>query len=223
MDFIKDRQDLMANYFLDERQFIDELIEVSKLNEDALTNNAYASRMNIDNYPTHKIKNPETGEYEEYCAASKHWSKVDPYCTDRKSIHYAGEDRVYLILKNKYTQEWEFPVTRIMMSETFLNAKLKLFKEISGDIWKVKFFGQGPQMATIREFTPVEKTDKRNTDLRGVRSYFFGAHHWRGYPELFTTNEETDYNDWAWVPKKQLNEYMTEQYYNVFINMCRTR
>jgi hypothetical protein len=30
--------------------------------------------MNIDNYPTHKYKNPETGEEREYAAASKNWA-----------------------------------------------------------------------------------------------------------------------------------------------------
>ena len=72
--------------------------------------------MNIDNYPSHKTKNEQTGEYEEYCAASKNWRLVDPYCTDDKSLHNAAEDRIYMIFKNKYTEEWEFPVTRIMMS-----------------------------------------------------------------------------------------------------------
>ena len=46
---------------------------------------------------------------------------------DNKTIHYASEDRVYLIVKNKYTNEWEFPITRIFMSETFFKAKLNLF------------------------------------------------------------------------------------------------
>lgn len=207
---------------------MDEILEVAKLNEDVLATNVYASRMNIDNYPSHRLKNEETGEFVEYCAASKHWRKVDPECSDRKSLHYASEERVYLIFKNKYTDEWEFPVTRIMMSETFLKAKLNLFHELTGGKWKVKFFGQGPLMHTVREFTPLEKTDKLNRDLRGVRSYFFGAHHWRGYPELLTQDgpdivNNTDYNDWAWVPKKQLNEYFTEQYYNVFIDITKTR
>ena len=46
----------MNEYHLDQRQFIDDFIEVSKLNEDCLANNPYASKMNIDNYSTHKIK-----------------------------------------------------------------------------------------------------------------------------------------------------------------------
>ena len=48
----------MEEYFCDSRQFIDEFNEVAKLNEDILAENPYASRMNIDNYPTHKYFDP---------------------------------------------------------------------------------------------------------------------------------------------------------------------
>ena len=53
MNFMKDRQDHMEEYFCDTKQFIDEFNEVAKLNEDILQNSPYASRMNLDNYPTH--------------------------------------------------------------------------------------------------------------------------------------------------------------------------
>jgi hypothetical protein len=101
----------METYHCDTKQYIDEFNEVSKLNEDILSKNPYASRMNIDNYPTHKFTDPLTGEENEYCAASKQWSRVDPSCSDNQSLHYAGEDRVFLIVKNKYSGEWEFPVS----------------------------------------------------------------------------------------------------------------
>jgi hypothetical protein len=105
-NFMFDRQKLMEDYYCDTKQFIDEFNEVSKLNEDCLAQNPYVSRMNLDNYPTHQVKDPETGEYKKYCAASKNWALVDPKCTDMKSLHYAGEDRVFLIVKNKFTNEW---------------------------------------------------------------------------------------------------------------------
>lgn len=83
------------------------------MNENILSDNPYSSRLNVDNYATHKITDPETGVDQEYCAASKHFSKVDPNIEDRRTIHYAGEDRTYLVFKNKYTKEWEFPTGRI--------------------------------------------------------------------------------------------------------------
>jgi hypothetical protein len=125
VDFLKDRQNLMEEYYCNTKQFIDEFNEVAKLNEDALAQNPYVSRMNIDNYPTHKHVDPATGAETTYCGASKQWSFVDPKCKDVKSLHYAGEDRVYLIFKNKYTQEWEFPVTKINVGQTFFREILK--------------------------------------------------------------------------------------------------
>lgn len=79
--------------------------------------------MNLDNYATHKMVDESTGAEIEYCAASKHFSKVDPTIQDRRTLHYAGEDRTYLIMKNKYTKEWEFPVGKIYFGQTFLRAK----------------------------------------------------------------------------------------------------
>jgi hypothetical protein len=117
----------MEEYYSDTKQFIDEFNEVSKLNEDCLANNPYVSRMNLDNYPTHKKVDPKTGEEVTYCAASKQWSLVDPTCKDQKSLHYAGEDKVFLLVKNRYTGEWEFPVTKQFYGETFFRAKYNLF------------------------------------------------------------------------------------------------
>ena len=79
--------------------------------------------MNIDNYPTHKYTDPTTGEETEYSAASKHYSKVDPTIQDRQSLHYAGEDRTYLVMRNKYTKEWEFPTGKMNFGHSFLRAK----------------------------------------------------------------------------------------------------
>ena len=70
--------------------------------------------MNIDNYPSHAIRDPESDEdLETYAAASKQWCFVYPTTSDNKSLHYVGEDRVFLICKNKYTGEWEFPISKM--------------------------------------------------------------------------------------------------------------
>jgi len=119
-------------------------------------------------------------------------------------------------------------VTRIHMTETFYNAKFNLFNQLTGKQWKIKFFGSAPYFHTIREFTEAEKQqDKLNDGLKGVRTFWFGGHHWRGLPEMLTSesNEEntTDYIDWAWVPKRQLNEYFTREYYDTFSQVCATR
>lgn len=187
--------------------------------------------MNIDNYPTHRATDPETGEVTEYCAASKQWNLVDPAASDRKSLHYAGEDRVYLIVQNKYTGEWEFPVSKLHFNTTLLRAKLDLFIKLTNNKWRIKFFGSNPVLQTLREFTNVEKRDIKNEQLHGVRTLYFGANHLRGVPELFLDDAgnpnpemiDTDYCDWCWVPKRQLNEYFSRENYEVFIHSLRTR
>ena len=53
----------------------------------------------------------------------------------------------------------------------------------------------------------------------GVRTYWFGAHHWRGLPEMLVGAEHQLYDDFAWVPKRLLNEYFTREYHEVFIDI----
>jgi hypothetical protein len=97
VDFLKLRSQTMNEYHCNMKKHIEEYGEVAKMNEDLFADNSYSSNLNLDNFPTHEL-NGET-----YCAASKYYKLVDPACSDRKSLHYAGEDRVYLIFKNKQT------------------------------------------------------------------------------------------------------------------------
>lgn len=209
MEYMTLRSQIMNEYHCNIKAHIEEFEEVVKLNEDILTDNPYVSKMNLDNFPTHKM-----GDLT-YAAASKNFANVDPSCFDRRSMHYAAEDRAYLIFKNKYTQEWEFPTTSMYFGQSFLRAKQNLMVKYSENKWKVKFFGQLPLIHTVRDFTIAEQESKPNDGLKGVRTYFFGAHHWRGLPEI--NFENVDHDDWAWIPKRQLNEYFTKQYYDVFI------
>ena len=223
-EFLKARSQIMSEYHCDMKKYIEEFEEVSKLNEHVLAANPYAAkqnRTNLDNYPTHAWKDPDSGETLEYAAASKAFVNVDPAAEDVRSLHYASEDRTYLILKNKYTDEWEFPTTTLCFGTSFLRAKQDLFVELSGNAWKIKYSGSMPQAHSIRDMTVAEQEDARNNGLKGVRTYYFNAHHWRGIPEMDFSN--LPYEDFAWIPKRKLNEYLTESYHEVFINVLRTR
>lgn len=162
----------MMEYHLNQKVYIDEIEEVAKLNEDCLADNPYKSKMNIDNYPTHRYTDPQTGETHEYCAASKYFQLVDPKMSDRRSLHYAGEDKVYLILKNKFTKEWEFPTGYIKFGQTFLRAKQNIFTSFAKD-WRIKYYQNAPLIHTLREFSKAEKEDKMNLNMKGVRTYYF--------------------------------------------------
>jgi hypothetical protein len=62
--------------------------------------------------------------------------------------------------------------------------------------------------------------------LKGVRTFFFQAHHWRGLPTLSpgTTEDAThDYDNFVWIPKRQLNEYFSKDYFEIFAKACLTR
>ena len=122
--------------------------------------------------------------------------------------------------------------------QTFMRGKQNLFNVLAHDpspqstgavntSWKVKYFGNSPAAATIREFTEVEKKDPMNQQLKGVRTFFFQAHHWRGLPALSSGDKSEvslhDYDDFAWVPKRQLNEYFSKDYFEIFAKATSTR
>lgn len=123
IEFVKMRSQLMNEYYCNLKERIAEFDEVSIMNEDVLAGNTYASQQNLDNFPTHEMTDPVTGEVKQYCAASKNFAKVDPACPDKSSLHYAPEDRIYFIVQNKYTNEWEFPTGHIYFGQSFLRAK----------------------------------------------------------------------------------------------------
>ena len=62
IEFIKMRSKIMNEYYTNLKERIQEFDEVSIMNEDPLAQNPYASQQNLDNYPTHEMVDPETGE-----------------------------------------------------------------------------------------------------------------------------------------------------------------
>lgn len=83
-EFMKHRTHHFNEYYMDLKKYVDQFDEVSQLNDSIYSQNSYASKQNIDNFPTHEQRtfNRETGETEvqSYCAASKNFANVDPQC-----------------------------------------------------------------------------------------------------------------------------------------------
>ena len=111
----------------------------------------------------------------------------------------------------------------MFLGTTFLRAKQNMFTTLSKDSWLIKFSSNIPIVHTLRDFTIAEKEDKENDSLRGVRTYFFSAHHHRGLPEFDFENDLVDHKDYRWIPKRQLNEYFTKEYHEAFVPALSTR
>lgn len=62
IELLKMRSKVMNEYYCDFKKYVKEYAEVTQLNESVLANNSYASDMNLDNYPTHEMTDPVTGE-----------------------------------------------------------------------------------------------------------------------------------------------------------------
>ena len=72
-EFLKYKNEVMNEYFMNLKPYADEFDEASKMNENVLAQNPYASKLNIDNYATHQMIDEKTGEIKEHFGASKHF------------------------------------------------------------------------------------------------------------------------------------------------------
>lgn len=165
---------------------------------------------NIENFKTHQ--DPETGNY--YCGHSKYYKNVDPNLDDPKSIQNAPNYKVYFLVKNKENGEWEFPTCPLLENQKFEEAKNSFFELISEGKWKIAHYTEVPYLYQERKFFEKEMLDKRNKKLKGAKTFFFGATHSEGIIEV--KNEE--WSDYVWVPKLQMNKYLTRDYYNTVIH-----
>jgi len=166
-----------------------------------------------ENKQTHLLE-LEDGTEDYYCENSKVFFEVDPSVTHPKSIQRVGNYRVYLLVKNKESNEWEFPSFNVLESEKFNDATVKFFRFLSNDVWKIYYYPVEPFALKAREFTEEEKKDPRNKKLQGVKIFYFGASHQEGIVEI---NEKL-YSDFVWTTKLEMNQYLTRENYKTFIH-----
>lgn len=76
--------------------------------------------------------------------------------------------------------------------------------------------GWAPILHTLRDFTEAEREDVWNNHYKGVWTYYFVSMHKWGIPKL--TLDKTEWEDWAWVPKYEINKYFSKDQYTTFIN-----
>lgn len=212
--FMKTRFQLMKEYYCDEAQYNKEMEEVSRSCGNPLRDNPYHSLNNMDNIPTHWITD-EKGENHDYSFSTKNWRLVDPDVKDPHFFHYAAASKVYLIFKNRFSQQWEFPTTPMFFGNTFYKTREDLFKTFS-EGWTSNHLGWAPIIQTVRDFTEAEREDVRNNHYKGVWTYYFCSMHKRGIPRIMLDN--TTWEDWAWVPKVEFNKYFSKDQYTTFID-----
>ena len=150
---------LLNDYNLDIRQYYKDAQEETSFVDDMFARNPYVAITNRDNIPSHELKTG-VGNVKKYAAASKNWRNVDPSVADRRSLHYGAQQQTYLLLKNKYTGEWEFPTISLSGTDSFSKARKDLFAKLTGNKWVARHPDHMPILSTIRPFTESEKLGK---------------------------------------------------------------
>ncbi|CAI2372012.1 unnamed protein product [Moneuplotes crassus] len=219
-DWLVFKNKITNEYDFDLKKYYKEIKEDASLMDSMFANNPYISLNNIDNLPSHEQKMPD-GTVKRYCASSKHWKKVDPAVTDNKSLHYCAQQKIYLLLRNKYTGKWEFPSTAVFGTESFMEARKEFFATLSDNKWFVSHKNSMPIVSTLRPFTEHEKKDEKNVYLHGVRTYYFNAYHLRGLTDMCL--EDTDWDDFVWASKADMNKYLCSRRFGIFNDILEHR
>ena len=171
MEFLKYRRNLFKKYYFDYSKYAKEVETNFSDVQTEFWDNSNARRNMIDNQPNIRVPNPanvENNGWDFYSTLSKHADFVDPTCNDNTSIQYAGEHRVYLIFKNKITNQWEFPTIPLMSGDSFKLNKIKLHLHISKDNYAIRYMGSAPTGAITREFYNHETEDPKNEWIKGI-------------------------------------------------------
>ncbi len=211
MAWEKYRFQMMNEYFVDMKKMNKDVEEIAPTKEEYLTEVIRGDPFDVDEQPTHRMKRPD-GTYDFYYAASKNFTHVDPDITDRHSLHYAPNHYVYFLLKNKKTKEWEFPTRMLKYKQTALDGKNQLFESFTKNKWGIGYAGSHALISTYRFLDDEERRLFRYNYLNGVRTFYFGAYHKNGIPEIDTNV----YEDFAWVPKPEINKFLARDYFDEF-------
>lgn len=219
-DWLLFKNELSNEYDFDHKKYYKEVKEDASLMDSLFGNNPYMSLNNIDNLPSHEQK-MEDGTVKRYCASSKNWRNVDPNVTDNKSLHYCAQQRIYLLLRNRYTGKWEFPSTALFGVDSFMDARRAFFSTLSDNKWFVQHKENLPAISTLRPFTENEKKDEKNSYLHGVRTYYFHAYHLRGLTQF--SFDGTDWDDFVWASKADMNKYLCTRRFGIFNDILEHR
>jgi hypothetical protein len=215
MEFGKYRRNTFRKYFMDTDKLYDDIEGMNDVTTSYWDTLSNIFKANGDNKPKLRKLN-ENGEYDFYCPESKHYSLVSPYVDDKRSIQYAPLERTYMYFKNKHTGEMEFPTIPLHNGDLFNDVKYRLFLNLTRENFKIFFYDHHPGFMITRDFHDYEREDPKNKDLRGVRTYYYHAFHFRGRPEV-VPNAQHCYDDFILATKREANKVISKPYYSAVI------
>jgi hypothetical protein len=217
MEFGKYRRLAFRKYHTNINKYIEDIDQFNDLTSEYWDTCNNLLKINNDNKPTVRRWNKELNKFEFYAEHSKHWSMVDPTRVDERNIQHDSMCRVYMLFRNKITDQWEFPSLTLYNGDSFEMSKVKLFFHVTKENFKIYYPDNHPLFVLTREFYEHEKEDPKNKGLRGVRTFYYQAQHFRGAPML-TPNGKHPYDDFLLSSKFNMNNFLKKNYYDGVIS-----
>lgn len=216
MQYLKTQRSFRNKYLHNFKKHAPELLKMYEQEEMGFNKLQLELKNREDNSRNYRYFDEKLNDWRFVRKDTKHYLYSDPNCQDNKSIQYAGGDKIFLILKNKHTNEWEFPTTPMLNGQLFTAAKECLHLSLSGDHWQVRWHDRSPNLMIRRDLFSHEKPELGDL-YTGARSYYFHAYHHMNHVKLLK-NPAHPYIDYVWATKGELNKYFAEDYYSQVIN-----
>lgn len=218
MEMLKYRRFQHKKFGIDYMKYIKELEEFNDLTTEFWEIEGNMLKSNSDNKIDRRRWNSEKNQWDYYASTSKYYTMVDPYVVDNKNIQYQGTKRIFLLVKNKHTGNWQFPTSRLYNGDSFRNAKTRLLLELSRDRFRGFFPSHDSWICVQRDFYDYERKDPKNANFVGVKTFYYKALHWRGQFDV-EPSEVHPYDDYVLATKDDLNKYLEESYYKSVIHV----
>ncbi|EGR30610.1 hypothetical protein IMG5_127900 [Ichthyophthirius multifiliis] len=155
------------------------------------------------------------GERREYSELSKHFLGVDPNINDKRQLQYAACHRTYLLVKDPIINQFVFPTKTVLDREVLNEAKALLFDKMSEQKFTVYYNNVIPNLCVVRKFYEHELTNPLNKNLLGVKTFYYYGAHLTG--PSYINNEM--YSEYIWTPKMELQQHVSNEYYDKFIDI----
>lgn len=165
-----------------------------------------------------KIEARRLKPYNDWMEYWKNWQAApreteDDLKDNRKSINRALHKKLYLIIKKKNKDTWEFPSVLNTEEETIrLSAERSLTENLGRDM-TVYFHSNAPVGFYNNYFSSAQEQESHQAEMD--KMFFMRARYFSGTPDPMRRAGNVDY---LWVTREQLNEYLPKDYHDRVIN-----
>lgn len=165
-----------------------------------------------------KSEERKLAPYNEWIEYWKNWKAApretaDDLSDNRKSTNRALHKKLYLIVKRKSDGVWAFPSVANQEDESIRKSAERCVTASIGREVTVYFHSNAPVGFYNSYFTSEKEQEKQQAESDKI--FYMRARYFRGMPDPM---RRAGLNDYLWVTREQLAEYLPQEYHDRVID-----